>query len=138
MNYHFYKKAFFVGGLWNIGLGVFGLAFGTLATKLLLGDQALTGNFYQVLFFKVFMLAVVIFGVGYCSVAADLTKNRVVIWLGIIAKLILFAIFTWCFIIGQATFLAFSTLFGDFLWALLFFRFLQLTRDNVTVNHFIG
>lgn len=138
MNDTLYRKIFLLGGLWNIGMGVFGLVFYDFATRLLLGVQALNGNFYQVLFFKIFMLAVIIFGIGYCSIAKDLTRNRVVIWLGMAAKLLLFGIFTWCFIIGQATFLAFLTLSGDFLWAIVFFRFLQLTRKNVTVNNFIG
>ena len=53
MDQTFYKNVFFLGGLWNIGMGVFGLVFGNLATSMLLGNQALNGGFYQVLFFKI-------------------------------------------------------------------------------------
>jgi hypothetical protein len=45
----------------------------------------------------------------------ELSLNRGIVWLGMIAKLILFGIFSYCFIIGKATSVAFVVLFGDFI-----------------------
>jgi hypothetical protein len=84
------------------------------------------------------MLAVLLFGIGYYIVSKELTLNRAIVWLGMIAKIILFFIFAYYFIAGKATFVAFIVFFGDFIWAILFAMFLYQTRKEVKFSNLIG
>ena len=134
----FYRKMFFWGALWNIGAALTGLFFYNFQFSLFFGLESLTDNFYQALAFKMSMLAVLLFGIGYYIVSKELTLNRSIVWLGMIAKIILFFIFTYYFIAGKATFVAFIVFLGDFIWAILFAMFLYQTRKEVKFSNLIG
>ena len=134
----FYRKMFFWGALWNISAALMGLFFYNFQIRLFFGPEAYIDNFYQALGFRMSMLAVLLFGIGYYIVSKELTLNRAIVWLGMTGKIILFFLFTYCFIIGKATVVAFAVLFGDFIWSVLFAMFLYQTRHRVKLSNLTG
>jgi hypothetical protein len=138
MSNAFYTRLFSLGALWNICIGLTGVLFYEFSITLFFGSDAVAYNLISVMFYKLFMVAVIVFGVGYFFVSRDLTLNRGIVWLGLVSKIILFIVFTYHFIDGRATLLAFLTLFGDFIWSLFFILFLWQTKDTVRVNNIIG
>ncbi|MGE5423258.1 MAG: hypothetical protein ACM3QW_08340 [Ignavibacteriales bacterium] len=118
-----YKRLFFVGALWNLGIGLTGIVATNFAMLLFFGTQgadSIAGNLIATLFVRLFMSAVVIFGIGYYLVSLNLNKNRAVIGLGLISKILLFLIFTYLYFTGIATLLGFLTLVGDFVFSIFF------------------
>jgi hypothetical protein len=126
-----WEKMFVVGALWNIGIGLCGLFFYDFSIKMLFGVQAVTGNLLTLIFFRFFMIAVIIFGVGYYIVSRDLNANRAVVWLGLAAKLIIFFTFVYYYILGQATWFSVFGCSGDFTFSILFIIFLYQTKEGV-------
>ena len=138
MSNAFYTKLFSLGALWNVCIGLTGVVFYEFSVTLFFGSDAVAYNLISVMFYKLLMIAIIVFGVGYFIVSRDLALNRGIVWLGLVCKLILFFIFTYLFIGGRATLLAFLTLCGDFIWSLFFMLFLWQTKDGVRVNNIIG
>ena len=134
----FYSKMFYWAALWNISAALIAIFFHHFQFRLFFSSEAYIDNFYQPLGYKLSMLAVLLFGIGYYMVSKELTLNRAIVWLGMIAKVILFFIFTYYFIAGKATFTAFVVFFGDFIWAILFAMFLYQTRDRVKFSNLCG
>ncbi|PKL38432.1 MAG: hypothetical protein CVV44_11130 [Spirochaetae bacterium HGW-Spirochaetae-1] len=138
LNSPLFKNIFTLGALWNWGVGLIGLVFTDFAIGLFFGAVAVTDNYFALLMFRIVMLAVIIFGIGYFMVSRSLYLNRGLVWLGLLSKMILFFMFTWYFILGMATIFAFLTVAGDLIWSLIFLAFLWQTRDSVDVNIFLG
>lgn len=138
INENFYKKLFFLGSLWNLSIGITGIFFYEFCVTMFFGKEAIAYNLLSVLFFKLMMTAIVMFGIGYYLVSRELTLNRGIVWLGLVSKLILFTVFAYYFIVGQATLFAFLTLCGDFTWSIFFIRFLVQSAAGVKVNNIVG
>ena len=104
-----YKRMFQLGALWNLGMGLFGLIGKDLAVELLISQSAVAiiNNEITLLYYRFFMLAVIIFGTGYYLVSVDIAKNRVIVWLGLISKLAIFMIILPKYITGSVTILFF-------------------------------
>ena len=126
------EMLFIPAGLWNIGIGMTGLCFQAFAMNLFFGEGAYSGEFIAVVMTRIVMLAIIIFGVGYLMAAHDPVGNRGVIILGLASKFILFGIYTFYFITGQATIWAFLAVLGDFFWGLLFIWYLAQSRKEST------
>jgi hypothetical protein len=127
----FWQKMFFVGALWNIGIGLSGLFFYDFSMKMLFGTQAVTDNLLALIFFRFFMIAVIIFGVGYYVVSRDLKANRAIVWLGLAAKLIIFFTFVYYYFLGQASWFSVFGCSGDFAFSILFMIFLYQTKEGI-------
>jgi hypothetical protein len=127
----FWGKMFFAGALWNIGIGLYGLLFYDFSMKMLFGAQAITANLLTLIFFRFFMIAVIIFGVGYYIVSRDLSANRAVVWMGLAAKLIIFFTFVYYYFLGQASWFSVFGCSGDFAFSILFILFLHQTKDGI-------
>jgi hypothetical protein len=141
----FWKKMFFVGSLWNIGIGVTGLVFTDFILLMLFGRAPVTDNLsalvngtvpvadnLQVLiFFRFFMIAVILFGIGYYWVSRDLLANRAVIWLGLVAKLIIFFTFVYYYALGLSSGFSVLIVSGDFVFSMFFIAFLWKTKDGI-------
>ncbi len=134
----FFSKMFFLAGLWNLGIGLIGLFFTDFSVALFFGQNAVTANFLALVMFRLFMVAIIIFGIGYYIVSRALMLNRGIIWLGLVSKIILFVIFIFFFFTGKATLIAALALTGDFLWSLLFLLFIRQTGGLVKINTIIG
>lgn len=126
----FWKKMFFVGALWNISIGLIGLLFYEFSIRMLFGAQAVTDNLLTLIFFRFFMIAVIIFGVGYYIVSRNLFTNLAVVWLGLTAKLIIFFTFLYYYALGQAGWFSVFGSSGDFAFSILFILFLYQTRGG--------
>lgn len=127
----FWQKMFFVGALWNISIGLSGLFFYDFGMKMLFGAQAVTDNLLTLIFFRFFMIAVIIFGVGYYVVSRDLKANRAIVWLGLAAKLIIFFTFVYYYLMGQAGWFSVFGCSGDFAFSILFIIFLYQTKEGI-------
>jgi len=135
---------FFVGSLWNLGIGLTSILLTDFILMMMFGTAPVTENFsalfngtvpaadnlQTVIFFRFFMLAVVLFGIGYYWVSRDLTANRAIVWLGLVAKLIIFFTFIYCFATGRSS--GFSALVssGDFVFSIFFVLFLYQVRGG--------
>ena len=138
MGNRFFRTMFFLAALWNLGAALQGLFFPEAQFLLLFGERLDTGEFHQALLYRSFAIAVLLFGIGYYLVSKDTSQNRGIVWLGALGKVIVFAFFTEAFLKEKATPLAWGVSFGDLLWALLFFWFLQQTKAEVRVSNLIG
>jgi hypothetical protein len=141
----FWQKMFFVGSLWNIGIGITGLLFTNFIILMMFGKAPVAENLsafihgavpvvnhLQILiFFRFFMIAVILFGIGYYWVSRDLMANRAVVWLGLVAKLIIFFTFAFYYMLGQASFFAVLICSGDFIFSIFFIGFLWKTKDGI-------
>ncbi len=127
----FYSRMFALAGLWNVCIGLTGLVFADFSVALFFGRTAVTGDFLGGLSFRLFMVAIITFGIGYCLVSRDLGLNRGIVSLGLACKMILFVMFTYYYFTGRATIMAALTVAGDLAWSVLFMVFLFRTRDSV-------
>ncbi len=134
----FFSLMFLLGALWNVSIGITGCLFYRFSAVLFFGDSVVTEGLIAGLFFRLLMVAVLIFGVGYYLVSRELTLNRGIVWLGLASKLILFTVFTWLFLAGKTTIMAQLALTGDLVWSVFFARFLYLSRDTVRTGPFTG
>jgi hypothetical protein len=126
-----WQKMFFIGALWNISIGFIGLFFYDFSIKLFFGAQAVTDNLQTLIFFRFFMIAVIIFGAGYWAVSRDLLANRAVVWMGLIAKLLIFFTFVYYYALGQAGWFSVFGSSGDFVFSIFFMMFLYQTKDGI-------
>jgi hypothetical protein len=126
----FYFRMFFCAGLWNLAIGMTGACAMDFSIALFFGSGAVTGDFIAVMSFRLFMIAIVIFGIGYLMVSRNLAANRGIVWLGLVCKVILFLLFYYYFFTGRATALAALALAGDGAWSALFGLFLYQTRER--------
>jgi hypothetical protein len=127
----FWGKMFFVGSLWNISIGIIGICFFDFTIRLFFGPEAVTDNLLALIFFRFFMLAVIIFGAGYWAVSRNLLANRAVVWMGLIAKLLIFFTFVYYYALGQASWFSVFGCSGDFAFSILFILFLYQTKDGI-------
>lgn len=125
-----WQKMFFVAAFWNISIGLIGLSCYDFAIRMLFGAQAVTDNLLALIFFRFFMIAVIIFGAGYYVVSRDLFANRAVIWMGLAAKLIIFFTFLYYYALGQAGWFSVFGSSGDFAFSILFIMFLYQTKGG--------
>lgn len=138
LNDNFYARVFLGAFIWNVCIGFTGVIFTDFSIALFFGDNAITGDFVANIFFRLFMVAVIIFGAGYYLVSRELMLNRGIIILGLASKIILFVIFMFFYISGKATIIAALAVTGDFLWSLLFIIFLKETLNRVKINSLVG
>ena len=145
INTGFWQKMFFVGSLWNLGIGITSLLFTDFMLMMMFGKEPMTANLMTfingsvpvtdnlqtLIFFRFFMAAVAIFGIGYYCVSRDLLANRAVIWLGLAAKLIIFFTFVYYYALAQAAWFPVFVLSGDFVFSIFFVAFLWKTRDGI-------
>lgn len=141
----FWQKMFFVGSLWNISIGVTGILLTDFIIMMLFGKAPMTENLAAVfngtvpamdnlqtlIFFRFFMIAVILFGIGYYWVSRDLLANRAVIWLGLVAKLMIFFTFTYYYALGQSSLFSVLICSGDFIFSIFFAAFLWKTKDGI-------
>ncbi len=120
----FWRGTFIAASLWNLGACAMGLLCYEFSIELLFGSLAGPESFRAELFFRFFVAAVGVFGLGYFMVAKKLEANRDIVRLGLIAKLVIFVTVLVCFIQGLVTVWFLAVAIGDFLWSFLFIAFL--------------
>lgn len=118
MRERYEKTMFFVGALWNWGIS---LLFLTLA---LFNKQLLSIAFNKIpdsmLLFYILIAFVYIFGLGYYWISKDVKRNRDIIKMGILGKVVIFALFLAFVINGEIKMLGLATGTVDLIFSLLF------------------
>lgn len=125
-----YKDIFAVGALWNLAVGLGNLTLFQTSMRLLFGKQAITKAVSATLPLRFFYIAVAIFGWGYSMVSQDLRKNRGIVWMGILAKAVIFAAFVWYYRLKQIKIMALLAGCVDLVFTVLFAMFLWDTRKE--------
>ncbi len=122
LNGNYEKRLFFSGALWNWSAAI--LLFGLS----ILNKELLT-YFHDIpqtmLWYYIFIAAVVIFGIGYYWISKDVARNRDIIKMGIMGKIAIFMIFSIYLLKGEVTFLFFLVGCGDLVFTILFFKVLS-------------
>ncbi len=117
-----------IGAVWlllnpeNSGLLMYG-------SKIVFDNSAARINNQAFLFF------VIVFGIGYAFVAKNPSKNRGIVWIGIMGKLYYFTASGLHFKSGLVTSAAFAGSFVDLAFAILFMLFLYKTRESGLLSH---
>ena len=125
-----YRWIFLIGSIFNISVGLLLIIFTRLSIEVFFGPQADPDNRLTILFYRMFMMAVIVFGIGYFLVYLDLTKNRGIVLLGALSKLILVAVSVVLVLGGDATTYLLLAVAPDFLFTLVFCLFLWQKRTN--------
>jgi cytochrome c biogenesis factor len=128
-----WSRFFLVSAIWNLYFSISALAMRDFNLKLAFGDEApaaVAGNFYASTFYNFMFAAVLVFGIGYYIVSRDVNRNHGIVLLGIIGKLCFFVYYGIMYIQSQCTIVAFLSVTGDFIFALLFLYFLLQKRQS--------
>ncbi len=116
----YYKWLFIIGALWNWAAGVqFFFWYDPIFARL--NMQAL--NYPAIM--QLAMSLVFVFGIGYYWVSKDLSKNHDIVKLGIIAKVIVFLIFSYHYLFGNMPLMIALCGVVDLIFAILFIEFLK-------------
>lgn len=127
-----YQDMFFIGALWNLMVGLGNLTLFKTSMRMLFGKKAVTTAITSTLPLRFFYIAVALFGWGYYMVSRNLKDNRGIIWMGMAAKIIIFATFAWYYRLKQVKLLAVLAGCVDFIFTILFAIFLWDTRKQQT------
>ena len=114
------KQIYFWGSLWNFNFAFTGLAMPGLTMWLLSGSKNIITGVLPKTFFAFFWLAVGVFGWGYYLVSREPDKNQGIIWMGCLAKVVIFLTFARLYLRKLVTTFAFLAGVGDFIWTILF------------------
>ena len=128
MSERFQRWVFLLGALFNVVVGACGVLFYELTVTLLFGADALTDALIAAVFYRLFMVAVIVFGIGYTLVARDLASNRGIVWLGAGSKLVIAGVLCSLVATGQARLLILGVVLPDLGFMVLFFHLLWQTR----------
>jgi hypothetical protein len=128
MSDRLFRLIFVLGAGFNLLVGFIGIFFYEFSVEFFFGSKALTDSLVAAVFFRLFMGAVVVFGVGYYLVSRDLTTNRGIVWLGAASKLLISSVLAGLVIADLASPTVILTIVPDSIFMVLFFVFLQRTR----------
>jgi len=123
----FYKRMFFVGGLWNVAGGVIIV----LLTKWLFARQELPLP-QPPLYYYAWIALFITFGIGYFMIWRDMYSNKNIVILGIIGKLAFAAVFIWNFLAyrGQVPTFFLIPVVGDLVLVVLYWMFLKFAQGR--------
>jgi hypothetical protein len=115
----YYRSVFITGALWNWGAAILFL----FAYKPIFAWLNMKELNYPVIM-NAFLIMVFVFGIGYFWVSRDINRNHDIVKMGIMAKTLLFVLFTYYYLIGDVHLLIEMCLFVDLAFAILFTEFL--------------
>ena len=113
----YYKYMFIIGAIWNLFLAV------PMFTMSFFDASGFSGA--SLMYYQGFMMAVILFGIGYLIVGLNLDDNHAIILLGIIGKVLLFVFFLSYYLLGYIPF--YTVIMGvvDLIFSILFIEFLM-------------
>ena len=127
----YYRGLFLIGALWNWVAGLL-FFFSSDAIFAFLGMKE--NNYPGVM--QMAMALVFVFGIGYYWVSKDLFMNHDIVKLGIIAKILVFFIFSYHVFIGNIPMQLGLSGVVDLAFAILFFEFLMnMKKARARVNN---
>ena len=86
------------------------------------------------LWIYLFLSLVAVYGLGYFWAGDNVIKNRAVIKMGVIGKILVFTLLTFGWLKGVITFLLVGVGVVDFVFAVLFIQVLRRTRYTMDVS----
>ena len=112
----YYMYMLIIGAIWNIIISLL-IFLGSFFANPGLNELGLV-------YYQMFSMVVLLFGIGYYLVGRDLENNHAVISLGVIGKILVFIFMLTYYILGVVD--AMSLVIGiiDFIFAILFIEFL--------------
>jgi len=112
----YYMYILIIGAIWNIIISLL-IFLGSFFANPGLNELGLV-------YYQMFSMVVLLFGIGYYLVGRDLENNHAVISLGVIGKILVFIFMLTYYILGVVD--AMSLVIGiiDFIFAILFIEFL--------------
>ncbi len=127
----FWSRIFLGAALFNFAMGIPIMFFPAWSYRLAyhIGNHEVA-NTYR--FFSDFGFTVVAIGIGYFLVSLDVTKNRGIVWLGIIGKLYDVVVLSYRFIIGVAASIVLMPAIVDGVFVVLFILFLYQKTQRAT------
>lgn len=125
-----YSRFFLISALYNIIAAFNGMIFFEVMNKLLYGLKTKIEYGVTTFILRTFYTHVLVFGIGYYIVSRDPTRNRGIVWMGMLAKIPFFFAAIPYFLKKKITVLTFLLAFGDLVFGILFGLFLRNTRDE--------
>ncbi len=119
------KNLFFIGALWNWGAALLFVGLYFINVNIL--ELFLTVP-ESMLWFFIVAGAIFIFGLGYYWISKDVERNRDIIKMGIIGKMLVFLLFLIYMIKGDITWLLFMAGCVDLVFAVLFKQVLDTIK----------
>ncbi len=120
----YYKRMFYGAAIFNW------LAAATVIAKAAFPTLIAMDSPFDPFGGEVFALMAAIFGFGYFLVARDPSRNEGIVWMGIVGKLLIFALFLAHAIAGTFPFVLVIPTLGDAIFAFLFLEFLFVCRPH--------
>ena len=119
------KQIYFLGSLWNISFAFDGLVMPKITMWFMSSSRNIITGTIPRTFFALYWALVGIIGWGYFLVSRDPDKNHGIIWVGCVAKVVVFLTFTNLYIRKKVTIAAFLGGLGDLVWTVLFLAALK-------------
>jgi hypothetical protein len=116
------NRAAYYKGLFIISALVWNFLFSVPFLLLSFFDGVFTGA--ALMYYQLFLLFVIVFGIGYIIVGLNLDKNHGIVLLCIIAKIFAFIFFVAYYLSGDIPFIQAMIGTGDLIFAILFIEFL--------------
>ena len=118
------KNLFFIGALWNWSAAILFVGLSVVNRQLLTYFHNIPQT---MLWYYCFLGAVFVFGMGYYWISKDVRRNRDIIKMGIMGKIIVFLLFLIYLLKGEITFLLFLAGCVDLIFTVLFVKVLVRT-----------
>lgn len=129
-----YSKFFLISALYNIIAAFNGMVFFEVMNKLLYGLKTKIQYGVTTFILRTFYTHVLVFGIGYYIVSRDPSRNRGIVWMGMLAKIAFFFAAIPYFLKKKITAIAFLLAFGDLVFGILFGLFLRNTRNDYRIE----
>ncbi len=112
----YYIYMIIIGAIWNIIISLL-IFLGSFFANPGLNELGLV-------YYQMFSMVVLLFGIGYYLVGRDLENNHAIISLGVIGKILVFIFMLTYYILGVVDAISLFTGIIDFIFAILFIEFL--------------
>jgi hypothetical protein len=120
----YYKRMFYAAAIFNW------LASASVIAKMSFPSMVPIDSPFDPLGGHAFAVLVAVFGYGYFLLGRDPAQNEGIVWMGIVGKLLMFALFLAHAIGGTFPFVLLIPVFGDVIFAFLFLEFLLAGRPR--------
>jgi energy-converting hydrogenase Eha subunit E len=121
-----WRLMFRLAGLFNVAVAI-PLWIAPVALSKLFGFEPVPTD---ILYTDLFAVLVITFGIGYWRIGADPVRNRVMVEMGIIGKLLVVLVGYQHFLAGTTSLPFAALVTGDLVWASLFWRYLSTHAEQ--------
>jgi len=125
----YFRTMFTVAAIWNWSAALLFMAMAALDLPIL--KWFLTVIPESFLWYHLFLCLVAVYGLGYFWIGRDVIRNRAIVKMGIIGKMLVFVLLTSGWLNGVVTILTAGAGAVDLVFTVLFIRVLMKTRDGV-------